>query len=156
MSLSRRVVFDTSSLVGAALKRVSVPHQALLHALSLGDVCASAQTWLELEQVMQRDRFDAYLGRQARVEFVTMLRQNMHFFAVTKADEAALEPSCRDARDNKFLALVQVSQAHALISSDDDLLVLHPWNDVPVLTPAAFLSLVTGTRAAAAATDGLP
>ena len=143
MSLLRRVVFDTSSLVSAALKRSSVPHQALLHALALSDVCASAQTWLELEQVMQRDRFDAYLSRQARLDFVAMLRQNMHFFAVTPADEAALQPACRDARDNKFLALVQVSQAHALVSSDDDLLVLHPWHEVPVLTPAAFLSLVT-------------
>ena len=39
MSLLRRVVFDTSSLVSAALKHASVPHQALLHALALSDVC---------------------------------------------------------------------------------------------------------------------
>ena len=144
MSLLRRVVFYTSSLVSAALKHASVPREALLHALALADVCASAQTWLELEQVMRCDRFDAYLARQARLDFVAMLRQNMHFFAVTPADETALQPPCRDARDNKFLALVRVSQAHALVSSDKGLLVLHPWNDIPVLTPADFLSLVTG------------
>ena len=34
MSLLRRVVLDTSTLVGAALKPGSVPHRALLLALT--------------------------------------------------------------------------------------------------------------------------
>ena len=142
MNLLWRIVFDTSTLVGAALKPGSVPHRALSIALARCDVCASAQTWVELEQVMQRDRFDRYLERTARFEFVAMLRQSMQFFAVTPADEEALQPPCRDPKDNKFLALTQVCQAHALVSSDDDLLVLNPWRDVAILTPAAFLSLV--------------
>lgn len=139
MNLTRRVVFDTSTLVGAALKPGSVPHQALLHALARCDVCASVQTWLELERVMQRDRFDRYLPRDARLAFVAMLRTSMHFFAVTQADEAALQPPCRGALDNKFLALLQVCRADLLVSGDEDLLVLHPWCGVPVLRPAEFL-----------------
>ncbi|EQD56971.1 PilT protein domain protein, partial [mine drainage metagenome] len=47
--------------------------------------------------------------------------------------------ACRDAQDTKFLALALASQAVALITSDADLLVLHPWQGVPILTPAAFL-----------------
>lgn len=140
MSLIQRVVFDTGTLVGAALKPGSVPHQALLQALARCDVCASVQTWLELERVLQRDHFDRYLERETRLAFVTLLRQSMHFFAVTPADEAALQPACRDATDDKFLALVQVCQADLLVSSDDDLLVLNPWRGVPVLRPAEFLS----------------
>lgn len=140
MSLLGRVVLDTSTLVGAALKPGSVPHQALLRALARWDVCASAQTWLELERVMQRSRLDRYLERDTRLAFAAMLRQSLHFFAVTPADEAALQPPCRDATDNKFLALVQVCQANVLVSSDDDLLVLDPWRGVPVLRPAEFLS----------------
>ena len=53
-----------------------------------------------------------------------------------------LQPSCRDPKDNKFLALTQVCGAHVLISSDDDLRVLNPWRQVPVLSASAFLSLV--------------
>ncbi len=140
MSLSRRVVFDTSTLVSAALKPGSVPNQALLHALARCDVCASVPTWLELERVMQRDHFDRYLARKARLDFVAMLRENLHFFAVTPTDEVAAKPPCRDATDNKFLALVQLCQAYALVSSDDDLLVMPPWCGVPVLRPAEFLS----------------
>ena len=140
MSLPRRVVLDTSTLVSAALKPGSVPHQALLHALARCDVCASVQTWLELEKVMQRGRFNRYLDRATRLEFAAMLRKSMHFYAVTQADEDALQPPCRDPMDNKFLALVQVCQADLLVSSDEDLLVLNPWRGVPVLRPAAFLS----------------
>ena len=142
MSLLRRVVFDTSTLVGAALKPGSVPHQALLHAMARCDVCASVETWMELERVMQRDRFDRYQNRDIRLEFVNLMRTSMHFFAVTQADEEALQPACRDATDNKFLALVQVCQADFLVSSDEDLLVLNPWRGVPELRPAAFLSYV--------------
>lgn len=144
MSSLRRVVFDTSTLVGAALKPASVPQRALLQALARCDVCASAQTLVELEQVMQRDKFDRYLNRETRLDFVAVLRQAMHFFAVMPADEKGLQPPCRDAKDNKFLALAQVCHADALVSSHDDLLVLNPWRGMPVLSPAAFLTLIHG------------
>lgn len=144
MSPPRRVVLDTSTLVSAALKPGSVPHRALLLALARCDLCGSAQTWRELEQVMQRDRFDRYLERGIRVEFAAMLRKGMHFFAVTQAEEDSVQPPCRDPRDNKFLALLQICQADVLVSSDDDLLVLHPWRGVPVLRPADFLSSYRG------------
>lgn len=144
MSTLRRVVFDTSTLVGAALKMGSVPHRAVLQALARCDVCASVQTLLELEQVMQRDKFDRYLSRELRLKFVAVLRQAMHFFAVVQADEEDLQPPRRDPKDNKFLALAQVCHADAMVSSDDDLLVLNPWRGIPVLSPAAFLTLVDG------------
>ena len=46
---------------------------------------------------------------------------------------------CRDPKDNKFLDLVQQAGAKVLISSDDDLLVLHPWRGAAVLTSVQFL-----------------
>lgn len=140
MSLVRRVVFDKSTLVGAALKPGSVPHQALLCALASCDVCASVQTWLELERVMQRDRFDRYLPLDARLAFAQLMRASMHFFPVTQADEEVVQPPSRDALDNKFLALAQVCQAQVLVSSDDDLLVLDPWHGLRVMRPTEFLS----------------
>lgn len=46
---------------------------------------------------------------------------------VTEADIAAVQPPCRDPKDTQFLALCKACDADALISSDADLLVLHPW-----------------------------
>ena len=50
MSAPRRVVFDTSSLIGAALQPASVPYMALSVALGMADVCSSEAT-LAGEQV---------------------------------------------------------------------------------------------------------
>ncbi len=55
------------------------------------------------------------------------------------ADEANVLPACRDPKDNPFLALVLACSADVLVSSDADLLVLHPWRGVPILTPSAYL-----------------
>jgi len=143
MSILRRVVLDTSTLVSAALRVDSVPHRALAHALSSGDVCASVSTLAELEQVLLRPKFDRYQLRDVRMAFAAILRRQVHLFAVSEADEVNVEPPCRDPKDNKFLALAKVCDADVLISSDADLLVLHPWQGVPILTPAAFMKKVS-------------
>jgi len=44
----------------------------------------------------------------------------------------------------KFLALALDCQAVTLVSSDADLLVLHPWHEIPILTPAGFLTTLSG------------
>ena len=49
-------------------------------------------------------------------------------------------PPCRDSRDNKFLALALIADADAIVSSDEDLLTLHPWRGIPILTPTQFLA----------------
>lgn len=51
MSGSWRVVFDTSTLVSAALRVGSLPHRALTHVLREGEVCVSSATLAELDEV---------------------------------------------------------------------------------------------------------
>ena len=108
MSVLRRVVLDTSTLVSAALRVGSVPHQALLKALGSCELCASSATLNELEQVLKRDKFDRYLNTQTRLSFVALIRQHTHLFDVQEADELSVQPACRDPKDNKFLALALV------------------------------------------------
>ena len=141
MSVLRRVVLDTSTLVSAALRVGSVPHQALLKALGSCELCASSATLGELEQVLKRDKFDRYLDTETRLSFVALIRQHTHLFDVQEADELSVQPACRDPKDNKFLALALVCEAGAIISSDKDLLALNPWRSIPVLTPAGFVAL---------------
>lgn len=140
MSRIGRAVLDTSTLVSAALRIGSVPHQALLKALGSCDVCASVETLAELEEVLDRDKFDRYLDRESRLSFIALMRRHMHLFAVEDADTEAVVPPCRDPRDTQFLALVLAAEADVLVSSDEDLLVLHPWRGIPIMTPAEFLA----------------
>ncbi len=59
----RRVVFDTSTMVSAALRIDSVPSQALLHALGCSELCGSSETLAELDKVLKRKKFNRYLTR---------------------------------------------------------------------------------------------
>jgi putative PIN family toxin of toxin-antitoxin system len=135
----RRVILDTSTLVSAALRAGSVPEQALTKALQGCEVCASAETLDELALVLDRDKFDRYLNRELRRGFVAWMRNSTRLFAVPEADRLSVKPACRDPKDNLFLALAVACEADVLISGDEDLLVLDPWNGVRVLTAREFL-----------------
>lgn len=138
--MSRRVVLDTSTLVSAALRIGSLPHQALLQALGAWDICASEDTLSELELVLSRRKFDRYLERILRQEFIELIRRHVYLFSVRDEDTKTIKPPCRDPKDNKFLALALIAQADVIVSSDEDLLALNPWHEIPVVTPAQFLS----------------
>lgn len=139
MSCIRRVILDTSTLVSSALRQGSIPDQALTKAFREFDLCFSLQTLEELTIVMGREKFDRYLDPELRRAFVEVIRSRAYMFAVPDLDTNAIGPSCRDPKDNKFLALALVSESHLLVSSDADLLVLHPWRGMPIVTPASFL-----------------
>jgi predicted nucleic acid-binding protein len=47
---------------------------------------------------------------------------------------------CRDPADDKFLELAVSGQAAILLTGDVDLLMLHPWRDVQILTPRQFIA----------------
>jgi predicted nucleic acid-binding protein len=62
-----------------------------------------------------------------------------------------VEPSekitdCRDPKDNCYLELALAAQATAIVSGDEDLLVLNPWRGVKVLRPSRFLETIEHER----------
>ena len=132
-----RVVFDTSTLVSAVIRPDSIPWQALRRPFLSGEVCASAETLAEMEEVLERSKFDRYLDRPTRRGAAEQIRRDCRMFVMDPVDAS---PPCRDPRDNKFLALALIANADAIISSDQDLLTLHPWRCIPILTPTLFLA----------------
>jgi len=49
---------------------------------------------------------------------------------------------CRDPKDDKFLDLAVSCAASLLVTGDDDLLILNPFHDIPIVTPAQFLATI--------------
>ena len=47
---------------------------------------------------------------------------------------------CRDPKDNKFLELAVAGKADCIVTGDKDLLVLHPFRNIRIITPKEFLS----------------
>lgn len=131
-----RAIFDTNVTVSAALLRRSVPRQGFDQAWAQGRILISAPTVAELNEVLRRDHFDRYVGREKRLAFLASLVGTGELVEVTE-----VVSDCRDAKDNKFLELALSGEASHIVSGDQDLLVLHPFRGVPILTPRAFLEL---------------
>ena len=49
---------------------------------------------------------------------------------------------CRDPKDDKFLEVAVAGRADVIVSGDDDLLVLDPFQGIPIITPARFLTML--------------
>jgi predicted nucleic acid-binding protein len=49
-------------------------------------------------------------------------------------------PIAAIGKDNKYLELALAAGAEIIVSSDDDLLVLHPWRGKRILRPADYLA----------------
>ena len=130
------VVFDASSIVGAALKEDSIPEQALLLARSLETICLSPAIETEIREVLQRPKFHKYISDTTRGRILDILGAAAVMFE-------PMEPvtDCRDPKDNKYLELALAAGASVIVSSDVDLLVLNPWRGIRILRPADYVRL---------------
>jgi hypothetical protein len=135
-----RVVFDTSTLVGAALKFGSKPHQALMLALGSCKIAICEQELAELDEVLHRSSFDRYLSHSDRDKYLLLIRERTQIVQIDEMIGASLDPPCRDPNDMFILTLAATAQADVIVSSDHDLLVLHPWRGIAIMTPAQFLA----------------
>ncbi|HLX61187.1 MAG TPA: putative toxin-antitoxin system toxin component, PIN family [Planctomycetota bacterium] len=141
MSAELRFVFDTNVSVSAAILKDSAPDLALTKALALGTLVMSADTLAELEEVLHRPKFSRYLDDDERDLFVSKLVAQASLVDVTVAIKASHDP-----KDNKFLELAVSAQATHIVTGDNDLLVLNPFQGIAILTPHQFLAQFHTTR----------
>ena len=130
-----RFVLDTNAIVSALLLRHSVSRQAFDLALTSGDVLLSLDVITELNDVLKRDKFDKYITEEERMQFLAVLVKEATLVEIT---ETITE--CRDPKDDKFLELAINGKAACIVSGDKDLLILTPFREIPILTPAEFLA----------------
>jgi len=131
---SHRWVADTNIIVSRLLLPSSIAANAFHRALTLGNLLASDATLAELAEVLARPKFDKYISQNERLEFFAYLSR------VTIRIEAPHPVEiCRDPKDDKFLSLALSGAADALLTGDNDLLMLHPFLGTPILNPSQFL-----------------
>ena len=135
MTNNRWFIFDTNVLISAFLFSQSKPRQALDQATVIGVIILSNSVLSELEEVLYRPKFDRYLTKKRRQEFLENLTENAQFIDVTEQIN-----ECRDPKDNKYLELAVSGQSECIVTGDDDLLVLNPWRGIEILTVQEFLA----------------
>jgi hypothetical protein len=129
-----RIVIDTNAIVSAAILPGSVPRRAVERVLTRGILLLSEPTFDELTEVLFRSRFDGYVSVRERELFLTQLARGAEFIPIIQGIR-----ECRDPNDDKFLEVALNGRADVLITGDEDLLILNPWRDVAIVTPAEYL-----------------
>ncbi|MBC7568208.1 MAG: putative toxin-antitoxin system toxin component, PIN family [Spirosoma sp.] len=132
--MNQPTVLDTNTLVSTIILPRSVPARAYQKAIDRGELVVSESTLAELYDVLQRSKFDKYVSLEKRLFFYAELAEIAIHVPITHTSTA-----CRDPKDNKFLELALSASASFIISGDSDLLILHPFQGVAILSPADYL-----------------
>lgn len=128
-----RVVVDTNVLVSALLKETSTSAATMHLVAQSHTLLKSAATEQEASEVVARPYLMSLIPRDA----AAWLRSLLGRAELVVIEEQVL--ACRDPADDKFLALAINGRAEVIVSGDADLLVLHPFRSIPVISPAAFI-----------------
>ena len=134
MTSSPAYVFDANVLVSAASAPNSTARRAFDADRREGTILLSDRLVDELKDAMARRNFDRYLSLDERAEFLSALRRETSGVTIT-----ADIHQCRDPRDDRILELAVSGGATCIITGDDDLLALDPFEGIPIRTPGAFL-----------------
>ncbi|MFO0803974.1 MAG: putative toxin-antitoxin system toxin component, PIN family [Gemmataceae bacterium] len=135
MTTSDRWVVDANVVISAMIFAGSVPDQVIQHLFQEGTVLQSSDSLQEVIKTANREKFDKYVTSDDRAAF---LRRFVLSCKLVKTDERITE--CRDPEDNRYLELAVAGQAAGIITGDEDLLVLHPFRGIAILTPAQYLA----------------
>jgi putative PIN family toxin of toxin-antitoxin system len=132
-----RIVIDTNTLISSILIAASVPDQVFKKAREIDILLFSDATFEELQQVITRPKFDRYVSIAIRIEFLARVWEESEQVGIVD-----VITDCRDPKDNKFLEVAVNGDADYILTGDQDLLILNPFRDIPIVPPAYFLNLI--------------
>ena len=132
-----RVVLDTNVLISAALSSLGKSFACLSWVLDNAALIFSRELLDELESRLARPKFSKYVDESRRRAFVADVA-----LSAIQVELSGLLRVCRDPDDDKLLEIAVVGRADCLVTGDQDLLILHPFQHIPILTPAGFLTVV--------------
>ncbi|SEL29870.1 putative toxin-antitoxin system toxin component, PIN family [Parapedobacter koreensis] len=134
--MNKFFVFDTNTLISAVFNEHSQSGLALKKARTIGTLLVSDEIISEYLIVFARDKFNKWLSLETRIEFIENIIANALPIQIVERIQ-----ECRDPKDDKYLSLAVSAQADAIITGDDDLLVMNPFRQIPILNSSDFLSL---------------
>jgi uncharacterized protein len=111
------------------------PYQALRKARVIDTLAMSQRVLDELFDVLHRPRLARFVDPVLRADLLDQLVSGTCWF-----EPSVVVVDCRDPNDNKYLELAVAAEAHTIVSSRHDLLILHPWHGISVLRPADYFA----------------
>lgn len=127
-----KCVVDTNVLISAVLTK-GAPFRILEHLIKNNALIFSKETISELSSRITQSKFDKYVSAEDREAYVNNL--------ILSADLVIIDnliQGCRDRDDDKFLETAVKSNAHFIISSDQDILTMHQFEGIDIVTVQDF------------------
>ena len=131
-----RIILDTNILVSTVCWPKSAVARAYFHAVRTAELLCSEAVREEHLDVFGRPKFDAYAEFKLRMGFLKAFLDRCT--EVVIIEEVSV---CRNVKDNKILELALNGTANLIITGDADLVALHPWRGIDILTPVQYLAL---------------
>lgn len=129
-----RIVFDNNVLISAALLKNSLPFRAFENAVKHHAVLRSHDTLHELSSILSKSKFDHYFkDNNSRITFV------LAYIRATENIEVNHRINICDPKDDMYLELALSGEAECVVTGDSDLLVLHPFENIQIITPKFFI-----------------
>ena len=132
--MKQRIVLDINVYVSRLLSEQSVAGRAVAQAWREDITLVSRPTMEELRTVLRRPKFAAYVRPETIDPYLAQIWSlSVHIFNPRPIR------ACRDPRDDKFLEVAVHGRADVIVTGDTDLLALHPFRGIAILTPAEYL-----------------
>jgi len=132
---AERLVLDTNVVISGLLFTSSTPARILDHALAHCRVVVTDSLLRELVAIVTAPKFDKYAPRAAREAALSRLAPIIEVVHVLQ-----IVLVCRDVHDDAVLEAALNGRADAIVSGDRDLLALHPFRAIAILSPSEYLA----------------
>lgn len=136
-------MIDTQIFLRAGLKRQSLVGKIVFDLSDRYQIIFSAETKKEVEDVLNRP--------QLRAKFTQLTDQVVKaILDIFDSAELVMLPDqiasvSRDPKDDIFLACAVTGKAQHLVTEDQDLLVLNPYEGVQIIDVPAFFEIIKPT-----------
>jgi uncharacterized protein len=136
---NQRLVIDANVIVSSVLSAQGKSRQAFDLAIATGIILMSSEVFAEISEVLLRPKFNRYSNPNKRAAFLDELLGIVEFVEIIEQIN-----ECRDIKDNKYLELAINGEANLILTGDEDLLVLDPFRQIPIVRISTFLADMIG------------
>lgn len=133
--MRNRIVIDTNVYLSHLLRRRSIPSRVVERVWRDSTPLVSDETLFELEAVLRRSKFQKYFQPDQATVFLAQLSEVSESVTIRSQIQV-----CRRPKDDKFLELAVDGQADHILTGDQDLLALHPFRGISIVSPTAYLA----------------
>ena len=128
-----KVVLDTNVLISWVFGKGSAINLMVEEVLTGHQLFACDEILDEVSEKLASPRLQKYIDSERARQLVARYTSK-----ATRLEVINHLQVCRDPDDDIVLALAVTAEADCIITGDNDLLILHPYQNIQIVTPATF------------------